>query len=94
MGVDRMPRAMQKQTLEETVQKLLLSSSKKKFSTRICGSVFEAELSRLKRMKFNLELIKGIDCFLEGHGGYTSSLLFSEKNFCEITLSETLRGLF
>ena len=36
---------------------------------------FQTELNKLKKTKFELELIEIVDCFLDGHGSFTSILV-------------------
>ena len=44
-------------------------------STQIKGSVFADRVEQVKETKFELELIKIVDCFLDGHSIYSSSLV-------------------
>ena len=39
------------------------------------GSVFAERIEQVKKTKFELEPIKIVDCFLDGHGIYTSCLV-------------------
>ena len=39
------------------------------------GSVFAGRIDQVKKTKFELELIKYVDCFLDVHGNYSSSLV-------------------
>ena len=59
----------------EKGQKHLLSSFQKTKSTQTSGSVFADRIEQIKKTKFELELIKIKDCFLDGHGNYTSNLV-------------------
>ena len=46
------------------------------------GSVFADIIEQVKKTKFELELIKIVDCFLDGHGKNTSNLVsFKTKVF-------------
>ena len=38
----------------------------------------QTEFGNLKKTKVELELIKNVDCSLDGHGNYTSSLVSFE----------------
>ena len=40
--------------------------------TQISGSVFAHRIEAVKKTKFELELIKTVDCFLDGHGNFSS----------------------
>ena len=74
-GVDRMPSIMKKRLLRKKYKKHLLSSFQKTKSTQTSGSVFADRIEQVKKTKFELELIKILDCFLDGHGNYTSNLV-------------------
>ena len=62
-----------------------MSSLQKNKSTQTSGSVFAERIEKAKKTKFELELIKIEDCFLDGHGSYDSKLV-SFKN----TLLQTI----
>ena len=49
------------------------------------GSVFAEKIEKAKKIKFELELIKTVDCFLDGHGNYHGSLV----SFTVKTLEQT-----
>ena len=69
--------ALQKKTLvKKKYKKFLLSSFQKTESTQTNGSVFADKIEQVKKTKFESELIKTVDCFLDGHGNYTSNLVF------------------
>ena len=56
-------------------KKHLLSSFQKTKTTQARGSVFADRIEQVKKTEFELELIKNVDCFLDGHGNYTSNLV-------------------
>ena len=74
-GVDRMTRIAKKRLLRKKYKKHLFSSFEKTKSTQTTGSVFAERTKQVKRSKFELELIKNVDCFLDGHANYTSNLV-------------------
>ena len=74
-GVDRMPSIANKRLLRKKYKKHLLSSFQKSKSTRTIGSVFSDRIEQVKKNKFDLQLIKILDCFPDGHGIYSSSLV-------------------
>ena len=80
-GVDKMPSIAKKRLLSKKYQKHLLSSFQKTKSTQTFGSVFADRIEQVKKTKFELELIKIVDCFLDGHGNYTSNLVSFKKIF-------------
>ena len=77
-GVDRMPSIAKKRILRKKYKKLLLSSFQKTKSTQTSGSVFADRIEQVKKTKFELELIKIVVCFLDGHGNFTSNLVSFE----------------
>ena len=78
-GVNRMPSIAKKSFFRKKYKKSLLSSFQKTKSTQTSGSVFADRIEQVKKTKFELELIKILDCFLNGHGNYTSNLVFFQK---------------
>ena len=44
------------------------------------GSVFAGRIEKVKKSQFELEVIKIVDCFFDGHGNYDSSLKSSNWN--------------
>ena len=74
-GVQRMPRIAKKKLLRKKYNKHLLSSIRKTKSTQTSGSVFADRIEQVKKTNFEAELIKIVDCFLDGHGNYTSNLI-------------------
>ena len=85
-GVDRMPSIAKKKLLGKKFKKHLLSSFQKTKSTLNSRSVFADRIEQVKKTKFELELIKIVDCFLDGHGHYTSNLVFYKKNLWNLTI--------
>ena len=43
---------------------------------QISGSVFAERIEKVKKTKSELELIKIVDCFVDGHGNYDSNLVY------------------
>ena len=74
-GVDRMPSIAKKRLLRKKYKKHLFSSFQKTKTTRTSGSVFAERIEKVKKTKFELDLIKIVDCFLDGHVNYDSSLV-------------------
>ena len=74
-GVQRKPSIAKKRLLRKKSKKHLLSSFQKIKLTQTSGSVFADRIEQLKKTKFELELIKIVDCFLDGHGNCTSNLV-------------------
>ena len=59
-----------------------MSALQKNKSTVTSGSVLAERIELVKKTKFELELIKIVDCFLDGHGNYDSILeSFRIKSF-------------
>ena len=67
-----------KKRLLKKYKKHLMSTFQKTESTQTSGSVFADRNKQVKRTKFEIELIKIVDCFLDGYGSYSSSLVSSK----------------
>ena len=79
-AVDRMASIAKKRCLRKKYEKQLLSSIQKTKSTQTTRSAFAEGIEQVKKTKFDIELIKMVDCFLDGHGNYFSYLVsFQEK---------------
>ena len=52
-----------------------MSALQKNKSTQTSGSVFAERIEKVKKTRFELELIKNVVCFLHGHGNYDSNLV-------------------
>ena len=74
-GVDRMPSIVIKRLLRKKYKKQLFSSFQVTKTTQISGSVFTDRNEQNKKSKFELEVIKIVDCFLDDHGNYDSNLV-------------------
>ena len=74
-GVERMPSIAKKRLFWKKYKKHLLSSFKKTKSTQTSGLAFADRIEQVKKTKFELELIRIVDCFVDGHGNYTSNLV-------------------
>ena len=74
-GVDRMASIAKERILGKKYKKHLFSSFQKTKTTQTSGSVFAGRIEEVKKTKFEFELIKIIDCFLDGHGNFDSNLV-------------------
>ena len=74
-GVGRMPSIAKKRILRKKYKKHLFSSFQKTKTTQTSGSVFAERIEKVKKTKFELDLIKIVDCFLDGHGIYDSNIV-------------------
>ena len=52
-----------------------MSVLQKNKSTQTSGSAFIERIEKVKKTKFELEPIKNVDCFLDGHGNYDRNLV-------------------
>ena len=80
-----MPSIAKMRLLRKKYKKHLLSSFQKTKLTQTSGSMFADRIEQVKKTKFQLELIKIVDCFLDGLGKYTSNLVPFKKNLCKLT---------
>ena len=78
-GVDRMPSIAKKRLLRIKNKKHLFGSFQKIKSTQTSGSVFAEGIEKVQKTKFEFELIKIVDCFLDVHDNFDSNLV-SFKN--------------
>ena len=74
-GVDRMPSIAKKRLLRKKYKKHLFSYFQKTKTTQTSGSVFAERIEKIKKTKFELEVTKIVDCFLDGHGIFDSNLV-------------------
>ena len=77
-GVDRMPSIAKKRLLREKSKKRLFTSFQTTKTTRTSGSGAE-RIEKVRKTKFELDLIKTVDCFSGGHGNYDSNLVYFKK---------------
>ena len=74
-GVDKMPSIAKRVSCEKSSNSILWVLSKKTNQHRPVVQCLQKELWKTKKTKFELELIKNVDCFLDGHGNYDSILV-------------------
>ena len=86
-GVDKLPSTAKKRLLRKQFKQHFMSALQKNKSTQTSGSKFAERIEKAKKTKFELELIKIVDCFLDGPGSYDSNLisfiliLYNKQNF-------------
>ena len=68
-----------KRLLRKKYKKYLFSSFQKTKTTQTSGSVFAETIEKVKKTKFELDLIKIVDWFLNCPGKYVSNLVSSKK---------------
>ena len=72
-GVDRLPSIAKKRLLRKKFKKHLFSSFQKTKLTPTSGLVFAERIEKVKKTKFEMDLIKIVDCVLDGYGNYDSN---------------------
>ena len=70
-----MPSIAEKRLLRKKYKKHLLSSIQNTKSTHASGPVFADRIEQVQKIKIELERIIFVDCFLDGHGNYSSNLV-------------------
>ena len=70
-----MPSIAKKRLLRKTYKKHLFSSFQKTKTTQTSGSVFAERIEKVKKTNFELELLKIVNCVLDGHGNFDSNLV-------------------
>ena len=61
--------------MRKKYKKHSFSSFQKTKATQTSGSVFAERIEKIKNIKFEFELMKIVDCFLDGHGNFDSNLV-------------------
>ena len=84
-----MPSITKKRLLRKKFEQQFMSALLKNKSTQTSGSVFAERIEKVKKTNFELELLKNVDCFLDGHGNYDSyfgtfynKIFITNRNFC------------
>ena len=72
-----MPSIAKKIILMKKFKNHFFSSFQKAKTTKTIGSVFAERIEKVKKTKFELELIKFVKCVLDGHGNCDTNLVFS-----------------
>ena len=68
-----------------------MSALQKNKSTQTSGSLCTGRIEKAKKTKFDLELLKFVDCFLDGHFNYDSELVpFIIKTLQQTIISVTV----
>ena len=70
-----MPSIAKKRLLRKKYKKHLFSFFQRTKTTQTSGSVIAERIEKVKKTKIELELIKIVDCFLDGHGNFDSNLV-------------------
>ena len=70
-----MPSIAEESLSRKKFKQHFMSALQKNKSTQTSGSVFAERIKKFKKTKFELELKKIVDCFLDGHGNYDSNLV-------------------
>ena len=84
--VDKMPSIAKKRPLRKHFTQRSMSDLQKNKSMQTGDSVFAEKIKKAKKTKFELELIKVVDCFLDGHGNYDSKLVPFKIKFLQQTI--------
>ena len=74
-GMNIMPSIAKKTLWRKNFEQQFISSLEKNKSTQTSGSVFAERIEKAKKTKFELELIKIADCFLDGHVIYDCNIV-------------------
>ena len=74
-GVDRKPSSAKRDSYAKTSESFFFSSFQNSKTTQGSRSVFAERIQKVKKTKVELELIKILDCFLDGLGNYDSNLV-------------------
>ena len=70
-----MPSIAKKRLLSKKYKKHLFSSFQKTKIAQNSSSVFAERIEKVEKTNIELDLMKIVDCFLDGHGSYDSNLV-------------------
>ena len=70
-----MPSIAKKRLLTKKFKQHFMSALQKNKSTQTSSSVFAERSEKARKTKFELDIMKFVDCFLDGHGYYDSNLV-------------------
>ena len=76
--VEKLPSVSKKRLSRKKFKRHLLRAEQRNVSTQTMGSFFLDRIQSLKNSKYEGELIKIVDCLLDGHGLIDNSLLYLE----------------
>ena len=76
-----MPSIAKKNLSRRKWRKLSLSSFEKTKPNQTSGSLLAERIKRTKTTKHEMELIKFVDCFLDGSGSYKNNWVTFENGF-------------
>ena len=74
-GVDRMPSTSKEKLLRKKLKNHFFSSLQKQKQRKPVVQCLQKQFKKVKKTKFELEVIKIVDCFLDAHGNYDSNLV-------------------
>ena len=81
-GAEKTPSVSRKRLVRKKFKKHYLSSNQKLASTQTLGSAFLDRIRKVQNSKYEHDLLKIIDCFIDGYGFVNSDHVnFSIKNF-------------
>ena len=76
--VEKLPSVSKKRLSRKKFQRHLLRSEQKNVSTQTLRLSFFDRIQSLKNSKYESELIKTVDCLLDGHGKIDNPMLYFE----------------
>ena len=75
----KMPIIAKKRVLRREFEQHFMSALQKSKSMQTSSSVFAKRVEKAKKTKFELEVLKIVDCFHDGHGNNDSNLVSLRK---------------
>ena len=73
--VDKMPSIAKKRLVRKKLNHHFMSAFQNNKLRQTSGSVFVETIEKARKTKFELELTKNVDCFLDGHDNYDVNLV-------------------
>ena len=76
--VEKLPSVSKKRLSRNKIKRHLLRAERRNAITQTMGSSFLDRIQSIKNSKYESELLKTVDCLLDGHGLIDNSLLYLE----------------
>ena len=80
-GAEKTPSVSRKRLVRKKFKKHYLTSNQKLASTQTLGSAFLDRIRKLQNSKYETDLFKTIDCFIDGYGSVNCERVIFSNNF-------------
>ena len=83
-GTDKMSNIAKKRLSNKKCSKHLWNSSQKTFASQTSGLVSAKRIEQVRKTKSELEILKLVDCFVDGFARYSSTLVIFEMTSLQV----------